>query len=125
MKTQKEILKEDKTTLVERIAEKLGGSANAKYIYAEPVERDGVTVIPVARAAYGFGGGGGETDGEKGSGGGGGVLVKPVGYIEMKNGETRFRPTRDWLTVVPMIAAAAPTILFSVWGMQRLLRKNR
>jgi uncharacterized spore protein YtfJ len=124
MKDQKEILTENKETFVERLAQKLGITANAKYIYAEPIEREGVTIVPVAKAMYGFGGGSGEKDGEKGSGGGGGVVLTPVGYIEIKNGETRFRPTRDWLTVLPVIAATAPIILLGVWGLQRLLREK-
>ena len=54
---------------------------------------DGVKVIPVAKARWGFGGGGGSRDaGGEGSGGGGGVWVSPVGYIEMKDGDSRFRP---------------------------------
>ena len=102
-------------SFIERLAEKIGVSANAKFIYGEPVERDGVTVIPVAKAVYGFGGGsGGKKDAEEGSGGGGGVVLKPVGYIEIKNGKTRFRPMRDWLQLFTMLAAA-PAILFTGW----------
>lgn len=125
MKKEEEVLTGNNETFVERLANQFGITANAKHIYAEPIERQGVTVIPVAKAKYAFGGGGGKKDGEEGSGGGGGVAVTPVGYIEIKNGETRFRPIRDWLTVLPMIAATAPLILFSVWGVQRLLRKNK
>lgn len=125
MKNQKEILTRSNETFVERLVNQLGISANAKSIYAEPIEREGVTIVPVAKAKYAFGGGGGIKDGEEGSGGGGGVAVTPVGFIEIKNGETHFRPIRDWLKVLPMIAATAPLILFSVWGVQRLLRKNK
>lgn len=125
MKKEEEISTGNDETFVERLAQKLGVSANAKCIYAEPIDRDDVTVIPVAKAKYAFGGGGGKKDDEEGSGGGGGVAVTPVGYIEIKNGETRFRPTRDWLTILPMLAATAPLILFSIWGVQRLLRKNK
>lgn len=124
MKKQEEFLTGNKETFVERLANKLGITANAKYIYAEPIESDGVTVIPVAKAAYALGGGSGKKEGEEGSGGGGGVALTPVGYIEIKNGETRFRLTRDWLMVLPMIAVTAPVILFSVWGLKRLLRKK-
>ena len=45
--------------LVERLADKLGSSAHSTAVFGEPVERDGVTVIPVAKARWGFGGGGG------------------------------------------------------------------
>jgi uncharacterized spore protein YtfJ len=39
------------------MAERLGAVARAATIFAEPVERDGITVIPVAKAQWGFGGG--------------------------------------------------------------------
>jgi uncharacterized spore protein YtfJ len=122
MKKQEEFLTGNKETFVESLANQLGISANAKYIYAEPIESDGVTVVPVAKAIYGLGGGGGKKDGEEGSGGGGGIVLKPVGYIEIKNGETRFRLTRDWLAVLPMIAVTAPIILLSAWSLKRLLQ---
>ncbi len=50
--------------LVERLAERLGSTARATAVFGEPVECDGVTVIPVAKARWGFGGG----DGQPGSG---------------------------------------------------------
>src|SRR5438552_9944 len=46
-------------TLIERIADSIQLHANAKQVYGEPVERDGTTIIPVARVQWGFGGGGG------------------------------------------------------------------
>ena len=81
------------------MAEKLGAVARAATVFGEPVERDGITVIPVAKARWGFGGGAGQRkdeDGkqEDGAGGGGGVHVTPVGFIEMKNNEANFRPIR-------------------------------
>ena len=116
-------------SFVEGLAYQLGITANARNIYGEPVERDGVTVIPVAQAAYGFGGGSGsgkKENGEagEGSGGGGGVMLMPVGYIEIKNGQTRFRPTRDPLALLPAILAAAPLSLLMVWRITKLLRRK-
>ena len=64
-------------------------------VFGDPVEREGITVIPVAKARFGFGGGGGAggREGEEGSGGGGGggALVNPVGYIELHDGAARFK----------------------------------
>ena len=83
------------------MAEKLGAVARAATVFGEPVEREGVTVIPVAKARWGFGGGAGQRkdrgDGgteEDGAGGGGGVQVTPVGFIEIKNDAANFRPIR-------------------------------
>jgi len=56
-------------TFIARLAEKLGMSARAASVYADPIERDGMTIIPVARVRYGFGGGDGVKAGEEGAGG--------------------------------------------------------
>lgn len=116
---------ENKQTLIERLAHQLGVSANAEYIYAEPIKSGGITIVPVAKAIYGFGGGSGKKVDEEGSGGGGGIVLKPVGYIEIKNGESCFRPTRDWLTVIPVLAAASTVILMNAWGFSKLFRRKR
>jgi sporulation protein YtfJ len=75
----------------ERLAETIGAAARASAVFGEAVEGPGVTVIPVARARWGFGGGSGDRQGEQGAGGGGGTSVSPVGYIELREGEARFR----------------------------------
>ena len=90
------------------IAEKLGAVARAETIFAEPIERDGITVIPVAKARWGFGGGLGHTKDDHGAGGGGGVTVTPVGFIEVKNGHAEFRPIKSSL---PWILAGATALL--------------
>jgi uncharacterized spore protein YtfJ len=81
--------------LLERIGETVGESAQVSTIFGEPVEREGVTVIPVAKARFGFGGGGGsgsrEGDEGSGGGGGGGVAVGPIGYIELHEGRAAFK----------------------------------
>jgi hypothetical protein len=92
------------------MAEKLGAAAQAATIFAEPVERDGVTVIPVAKARWGFGGGAGHRKDEDGAGGGGGVQVTPVGFIEIKNGQAEFRPIRT--VSLPWMIAGGISIIF-------------
>src|SRR5690242_8867421 len=112
-------------TLVERLADRLGTNSNVRTIFGDPVERNGVTVIPVARVRYGFGGGGGGKEGESGSGGGGGAKVEPLGYIEMKNGMSEFRPIRQPAAVTPVIVAGAFTALIVLRGLSRLLNRKR
>jgi uncharacterized spore protein YtfJ len=65
--------------LVQALAERLGASARATAVFGEPVERDGVTVIPVAKSRWGFGGGSGVREGEPG-GGGGGLATRAIGH---------------------------------------------
>lgn len=112
------------SSLVERLAQQLGLSATAQTIYGTPVERDGVTVIPVARSIYGFGGGGGSKEHEgEGSGGGAGVALTPIGYIELANGKSRFRPIRG--SVVPLVAVSGLVALLLLRNVPKLLRQNR
>ena len=117
-----------------KLAEKIGGAASARAVFGEPVERDGVTVIPVARVRYGFGAGSGrgpgrhqvnegngsdETAGEEqyGSGGGGGVQAAPIGYIELHGGEAHFKRIANPARMVALIAipAAAAAVAGVVW----------
>jgi len=94
-------------TLVERIADVVQLHANAKQVYADPVERDGSVIIPVARVQWGFGGGGlGHGAAERG-GGGGGVRATPAGYIEIRNGASEFRPIPDVNAAAGVAVAAA------------------
>ena len=94
-----------KRSVAERLAERLGMAASAKTVFAEPVEREGVTVIPVARVRYGFGGGGGSGEEGAGNGGGGMVQAFPLGYIELKNGGSAFHRLRNPANVVRVVIA--------------------
>ena len=113
--------KEERNSLPERLAEAFTASADAKMIYGEPIERDGVTIIPVAKLRYGFGGGGGRHDGEEG--GGGGMVVRPAGYIELKNGSSRFQAIREPITFVPLVIAGGVTGLLLARGLYNMFRR--
>ena len=78
--------------LLERLAAEVGGKAGAKAVFGDAVERDGITVIPVARVRWGIGAGGGQGPEGSGSGGGGGVAADPIGYIEVTSDGATFRP---------------------------------
>jgi uncharacterized spore protein YtfJ len=99
--------------LLERLAGRLGGRASARAVFGEAVERDGVTVIPVAAAVFGFGGGTGQEReaGRSGDGGGGGAVARPIGFIEISGGTAVFKPVRDPLRdfLVPAVAVLAAT----------------
>src|SRR5258708_27680524 len=82
-------------TFVERIAAVIQTSANARQIFGDPVERDGATIIPVARVQWGFGGGGlGHGAVERG-GGGGGARATAHRYNEVSDGTRAVQPLSD------------------------------
>ncbi len=93
-------------SLLERIAHLINTHADARQVYGEPVERDGTTIIPVAKVQWGFGGGAmGQGLHERG-GGGGGVRATPAGFIQIRNGEAEFRHYRDASDLVLLAGAA-------------------
>lgn len=98
----------------ERLIERLGPDA----VFGKPVRHGDTTVIPVAevRTGFGFGGGRGGEPGEEGSGmgGGAGVRMTPRGYIQIQDGNVRFRRIRRFspLGMVTGAALAAGLIAF-------------
>ena len=101
------------------LAEKLGAAAKASVVFAEAVERDGVTVIPVAKARWGFGGGAGRRKSEDGVGGGGGAQVSPIGFIELRNGEARFRRIHTISLPVVVVGAVTGLVLLGSFFRRR------
>jgi uncharacterized spore protein YtfJ len=101
--------------LLDRIGQTVGQKAQVSTVFGEPVERDSVTVIPVAKTRFGFGGGGGtgtkQGDEGSGGGGGGGAVISPVGYIELRNGGAEFKRISSPADVVTLVAAASIALL--------------
>jgi uncharacterized spore protein YtfJ len=121
---------DEKASFIERIAEKMGAAARTSLVYSEPVERDGITVIPVARVRYGFGGGAGEGEGGKdghehgtGSGGGGGISASPAGYIEIRDGESTFRPIHDRTSLALLMVAGGISGMLLLRGITALMER--
>jgi uncharacterized spore protein YtfJ len=77
---------------VDEILEGARDAITVKRVYGDPVEREGVTIVPAA--AVGGGGGGGGDD--EGNGGGGfGVKARPVGAWVIRGDEVAWRPAVD------------------------------
>ena len=84
--------------IIQEITEKVQKNANVKVVFGDPIKDKETTIIPVATICIRGGGGGGfgegidKKDNSKGGGMGLGVQVitRPVGYIEIKNGNSNF-----------------------------------
>lgn len=101
--------------LLERIGQTVGQSAQVSTVFGDPVEREGVTVIPVAKTRFGFGGGGGsgsrEGDEGSGGGGGGGAAVSPIGYIEVRKEAVEFKRISTPLDLLAFVVATSIALL--------------
>ncbi len=114
------------TSLMDGLARRVSGEARADTVFGDPITQDGVTVIPVAKVRWGFGGGAGSgaDEGEdaedfgEGGGGAGAVSAKPLGYIEISDGRTTFRPVEGPARFWPIVAAGV-----AAWLGLRALRR--
>jgi uncharacterized spore protein YtfJ len=82
-------------------------SISVRRVFGEPIEHDGVIVVPVAKVAGGGGGGG---DSEDNGGGGFGLGARPVGVYVIKDGQVSWRPAIDPLRVA-LLALLALVLL--------------
>jgi uncharacterized spore protein YtfJ len=82
---------------VKETIERATDSMTAKRVYGEPLEKNGVTVIPAARVQGGAGGGSGEAPDGKGQGNGSGfgINAKPVGAFVIRGDDVAWRPAID------------------------------
>jgi hypothetical protein len=100
-----------------RLAETL--TANGiRSVYGEPVELDGVTLIPVALVQYGFGSGsmGGDEDHGAGGGGGGGYSIPLGAYVRDIDG-LHFRPN-----IITLLAVGIPFVWVAGHAWTRIIR---
>jgi uncharacterized spore protein YtfJ len=93
--------------LLATLADRIGARFSAASVYGTPIERDGVTVVPVAAARFGIGAGSGSdpSKGQEGEGGGAGGGVTAAGYVELKDGRSRFVPVVHPARMLALICA--------------------
>ena len=91
-----------------------------RRVFGEPIERDGLTVVPVAYARGASGGGSGQdTTGNGGGGGGFAVSVRPAGVYVISDGSARWVPA---VNPVPIVVAGTATGAVVAMALGRALR---
>jgi uncharacterized spore protein YtfJ len=89
---------------VSEVLRTTGDAITVKRVFAEPIEKDGLTVIAAA-AVTGAAGGGSGTDprGQQGEGAGFGASARPVGAYLIKDGQVHWRPAIDPNRIITML----------------------
>jgi uncharacterized spore protein YtfJ len=107
-----------------------------KRVFGEPIERDGTTVVPVARVMGGSGFGSGwqpnaheagpEAAGEAvgGTGAGYGLWATPAGVYVIRAGEVRWQPAVSPERIMLTVGLAAFLVSLGVRGIVRVLRRG-
>jgi len=102
---------------------------DARRVFGEPIERGGVTVIPVAAVMSGAGGGLGdgrvasrpsdldlgdarEPGGAEAAGGGFGLVARPIGAWVIRDGDVHWRPALDlnWVVAGGQLLSAVAVV---------------
>lgn len=106
--------------------EKIKTMINAQMVVGEPISvPDGVTLIPVSRAVFGFATGGTDYDGKKaqpqknfGGGAGAGVKVEPVAFLVIKGESVRIinLAGNETLGAIERAADLAPEMVEKIVG---------
>ena len=77
-----------------------------RRVFAEPYEKNGVTIIAAATVTGGGGGGTGhDQNGGEGEGGGFGVSGRPAGAYIIRDDDVVWRPAVDVNRLVPVVGA--------------------
>jgi uncharacterized spore protein YtfJ len=98
---------------IEELIASVKNSVEAKKVYAEPYEKNGVTVIAAASVAGGTGGGSGRDEkGQEGEGGGFGISAKPTGAYVIKGDNVTWVPAVDVNRLVATVGAVAVAAIF-------------
>lgn len=85
-----------------------------KRVYAEPYEKDGLTVIPAAIVGGGAGGGTGhDQKGQENQGGGFGMSGRPAGAYVIRDGQVDWRPAVDPNRIIAMLGLAVVAYLLT------------
>lgn len=92
-------------------------------VFGEPIERDGVVVLPVA-SVRGGGGGGDRTAGSEGrqptgSGAGYGLRLAPAGVFVLRDGQVRWQPALDVNQVILGGQLVAVVVLLAIRSILR------
>ncbi|MCL2106543.1 MAG: sporulation protein YtfJ [Oscillospiraceae bacterium] len=96
--------------------EKLRELVDVSTIIGEPIQLDGVMVIPVSKVGYGFASGGSDFPSKNnqelfGGGGGAGVTITPVAFLVVKDGDVSVKYVSTSESSVERVIGMVPDIV--------------
>jgi uncharacterized spore protein YtfJ len=111
--------------IVNKLIDSWKDTYTVRRVFGDAVEKDGITVIPVAMVSGGGGGGSGreeEEGGGEGSGGGFGGMARPVGVFVVRQDNVEWQPSLD-VTLLGLAGIALAALIALILG--RALRRRR
>ena len=111
-------------TMMTKLIEDAREAISVERVFGDPIERDGITLVPAAAVRGGTGGGGSEASEEipGGSGVGFGMTARPVGAYRIKDGTVEWIPAADTTRVIVLAEFGA---IVALLVLRSVLRRRR
>lgn len=110
---------------VDELLERAQDTLSGKRVFGDPIQQDGITVIPAADVGGGGGGGGGQDeDGQEGMGGGFGLRARPAGVYVIEGGRVSWQPAVDVNKVLSTVASVLIVFLFYRWRVAAITARS-
>jgi uncharacterized spore protein YtfJ len=109
---------------IEDLLRKAKESVDIHQVFGEPYDREGVTIIPVARITGGGGGGTGTAprNAETGTGMGYGFRAEPAGVYVISGGKVTWQPA---VNANKVIAGSFVIAIIGILGTPRIIKQAR
>ncbi len=116
------MIQEDPVVNVEEVLNQARDNLTVKRVFGDPIERDGVTMVPVAKISGGGGGGAGQDDeGSSGGGVGYGLKAEPVGAYLIKDGDLLWRPAMPPVDVTKIVVTGNLVLIALLFVIRSIL----
>lgn len=110
---------------VKDILEQARDTLSVRRVFGDPIEREGLVIVPVASVRGGAGAGSGDAptgEGPTGRGGGWGAIARPAGVYVISGNDVRWQPAVD---VNRIIVGAQIAFIVSLLVLRSVLRVRR
>jgi uncharacterized spore protein YtfJ len=110
--------------VVTDILERARDVMTVQRVFGEPIQSNGLMLVPVAAVRGGGGGGGGPGPNGSGEGGGGGfgIMARPVGAYVIRGDQVEWQPALDTTRLITAGAAVAGLAILTV---RTAIKKSR
>lgn len=102
--------------VLETTMEKIRSMVDAQTVVGDPIEMQGITLIPISKVTFGIASGGSDfktktsTAPMFGGGGGAGVSISPVAFLAVKGSDVKLIPVTTDVTAAERVVAMVPEV---------------
>ncbi len=116
--------------ILETTIEKVKNLVSVSTIIGDPMQIDGMTIIPVSKVTYGFASGGSDFPSKSnkeifGGGGGAGVTITPVAFLVVADGEVTIKHITAFDNAAERVVNLVPEMFDKVTSVVNKAKKEK